>query len=191
MKFLRKKHFQRRCNVKIYVLIFTFLSFTNLISQNKDLEIAGDVFLVALPLSAFTATLINDDNIGRIQLYKGFAINIATTAILKFAINKRRPDVSNLNSFPSGHTSTTFQSASFIQRRYGTKYGIPAYILAGLTGYSRINSNKHDLVDVVIGAIIGVTSTYLFTKPYQKQHIVLAFTKNKGSTYLVGFNFTF
>ncbi|MCF6167083.1 hypothetical protein [Lutibacter sp.] len=64
MNFRHQKHFQRRCNVKTYVLISIVLSFTNLISQNKNLEIAGDAFLVALPLSVFTATIINNDKIG-------------------------------------------------------------------------------------------------------------------------------
>ncbi|WP_456420685.1 phosphatase PAP2 family protein [Lutibacter sp.] len=188
MKFI----YQRRCNVKIFVFIITFLSFTNLSSQNKNFKIAGDTFLVALPLSTLTATIINNDKIGRKQFYKGFAISLATTAILKFSINKSRPDGRDLNSFPSGHTSVTFQSASFLQKRYGLKYGIPAYIIASFTGYSRINANKHDLVDVVAGAIIGIGSTYLFTTSYQKQPIEFTFSNDKGSSaYLVGFNFTF
>ncbi|WP_457610879.1 phosphatase PAP2 family protein [Lutibacter sp.] len=192
MKFRSKKHFQRRCNVKIYVLIIIVLSFTNIISQNKNIEIAGDVFLIALPLSAFTATIINNDKIGRKQFYKGFAVNLATTAILKFTINKSRPDGSDLNSFPSGHTSVTFQSAAFLQKRYGLKYGIPAYIIASFTGYSRINSNKHDLWDVFAGAIIGIGSSYLFTTPYQKKHMELTFRSGKGRrNYLIGFNYTF
>jgi len=192
MMFRSQKYFQRRCNVKIFVFIITFLSFTNLSSQNKNFKIAGDAFLVALPLSAFTVTIINSDKIGRKQFYKGFAISLATTAILKFAINKRRPDRSNLNSFPSGHTSLTFQSASFLQKRYGLMYGIPAYIIASFTGYSRINANKHDLVDVVAGAIIGIGSTYLFSTTFHKQHIEFTFCNDKGSSaYLVGFNFKF
>ncbi|AMC12166.1 hypothetical protein Lupro_01995 [Lutibacter profundi] len=175
----------------MYVILFTCLTFTNVSSQNTNFKSAGDALLVVLPLSAFAATIINNDKIGRKQFYKGFAINFATTTILKLAIVKKRPDGSDFNSFPSGHTSITFQSASYLQRRYGFQYGIPAYILASLTAYSRIKSNKHDLLDVVGGAFIGIGSTYLFTTSYQKKHMELTFSSGKGSNYLLGFNFTF
>lgn len=191
MKFITAIDFQRKCIVKMYVLLFTCLTFTNVSSQNTNFKSAGDALLVVLPLSAFAATIINNDKIGRKQFYKGFAINFATTTILKLAIVKKRPDGSDFNSFPSGHTSITFQSASYLQRRYGLQYGIPAYILASLTAYSRIKSNKHDLLDVVGGAFIGIGSTYLFTTPYQKKHIELTFRSDKGSNYLLGFTFTF
>ncbi|WP_339813878.1 phosphatase PAP2 family protein [Zunongwangia profunda] len=71
-------------------------------------------------------------------------------------MNKQRPDRSNDNSFPSGHTSTVFHSAGYIHRRYGFKNSIPAYALAGFTAASRIDSKKHDILDVIAGAAIGL-----------------------------------
>ncbi len=88
-------------------------------------------------------------------------------------------------AFPSGHTSTAFQSASFIQKRYGWEYGIPAYALAGFTGYSRLNAQKHDGWDVLAGAVVGIGSTYLFTTPYQREHFELSFKSGDGD-YLIG-----
>ncbi|MBT8255880.1 MAG: phosphatase PAP2 family protein, partial [Bacteroidia bacterium] len=105
-------------------------------------------------------------------------------------INKTRPDLSNQNAFPSAHTSTTFHSASFIHRRYGFKYSIPAYALAGFTAFSRIDANKHDEFDILAGAIIGIGSSWLFTSEYQKQSMKLTFTNSQG-TYLFGFSYTF
>ncbi len=92
--------------------------------------------------------------------------------------------------FPSGHTSTTFQSASFIQRRYGWKYGIPAYALAAFTGYSRINAQKHDGWDVLAGAVVGIGSSYLFTTPYQKEHMELTLSSWQNQR-LLGFTYKF
>ena len=105
-------------------------------------------------------------------------------------IDKQRPNMENGNSFPSAHTSITFQGASFLQRRYGWKNGWPAYLLAGFTGYTRINADKHDVFDVIAGAVIGIGSTYLFTTPYQKEHMELSFSSNE-QTYLIGFKFKF
>ena len=94
------------------------------------------------------------------------------------------------NSFPSGHTSTTFQSASFIHKRYGFKYSIPAYVLAGYTAFTRLESDKHDGWDVLAGAIIGVGCSYLFTTPYKKEHMELTFSSG-GGNYLLGFTFKY
>ena len=124
------------------------------------------------------------------SLPKGLLLNQALTIGLKMAIDKPRPDLSDNASFPSGHTSTTFQSAAFIQKRYGWKYGAAAYALAGFTGYTRIQGDKHDGWDVLAGAIIGVGSTYIFTTPYQKEHMEITFNSSKGN-YLLGYTYKF
>ena len=174
---------------KVFTSLILFICFvTNSKAQNESLETAGDVVLVALPITALTTTLIIGDKKGSWQFAKSFAVNQIITFSLKEIIDKPRPDGSNNNSFPSGHTSTTFQSASFIQRRYGWKYGAVAYALAGFTAYSRVENNKHDGWDVLGGIVIGVGSTYLFTTPYQKEHLELSF-KSGGGDYLIGFKY--
>ena len=59
---------------------------------------------------------------------------------LKRITNKERPNGGDY-SFPSGHTSAAFTGAGFIEKRYGLKVGIPAYILASYVGWSRVYSN--------------------------------------------------
>lgn len=154
-------------------------------AQNETIETIGDVILVALPTTALGTTLIKEDYKGTLQLFGGMFTNVAITHGLKVTVNKPRPDRSDNRSFPSGHTSISFQGASFIQKRYGWKLGIPAYALAGFAGYSRIQANKHDGWDVLAGAIIGIGSTYIFTTPYQKEHMELSFQSGKGQ-YLLG-----
>nr|WP_257022750.1 phosphatase PAP2 family protein [Winogradskyella forsetii] len=109
---------------------------------------------------------------------------------LKLGINKQRPDMSNDNSFPSGHTSTVFHSAGYVHRRYGFKYAIPSYVLAGFTAASRVDSKKHDILDVVAGAAIGLGSNLLFTTEYQQEHMELTYTNFEGN-HLVGFRYKF
>jgi hypothetical protein len=55
----------------------------------------------------------------------------------------------------SGHTSSAFAGASFIQRRYGFKQAIISYGLAIATGASRIYAKKHYSRDVIAGAVIS------------------------------------
>ena len=129
----------------------------------STIEKSGDTLLLLLPATALATTFYHDDAQGRMQFYKGAGTNLATTLALKYAIDKTRPDGSDNNSFPSGHTSVTFQAASFIHRRYGVAYGLPAYALATYTGYTRIQADKHYLTDVLAGATIGLLSSYAFT----------------------------
>ena len=69
-----------------------------------------------------------------------------------------RPDGSSRSSFPSGHASGTFASATVLQRHYGWKVGIPAFGVASYVAASRLAENKHYLSDVVFGAAIGLTA---------------------------------
>lgn len=170
------------------LICFTF-SF-QAISQDTTVRDTGDVILFALPTATLATTFIIGDTKGSWQFAKGFLVTEATTYFLKAIISKPRPDLSNQNSFPSGHTSTTFHSASFIHKRYGFTYSIPAYALAGFTAFSRTDANKHDGWDILGGAIIGIGSTYLFTTPYQQEHMELTFGGGDG-TYLLGFTYKF
>lgn len=183
-----------RISGKLQMVILLTLFFVtyvnNIYSQSNLIETTGDILISVLPASALGGTLIEKDKEGTFQLAKAFMFNDISTRLLKGLIEKERPDKSNFNSFPSGHTSIAFQSASFIQLKYGWKYGIPAYALAGFVGYSRIYAKKHDVIDVLAGMILGIGSTYLFTKPYQKKHMELTFNAQEGN-YLLGFTYTF
>jgi membrane-associated phospholipid phosphatase len=83
-------------------------------------------------------------------------VNGAYTGILKYSVQRTRPDGSDNLSFPSGHTSTAFSLAAVANHHYGWKAGVPAYLLASGIGLSRIESNSHHLSDVVAGATIGL-----------------------------------
>jgi membrane-associated phospholipid phosphatase len=176
--------------------IISILSFILIISanplnaQNKTITSAGNIILIALPTATLASTFIIGDKKGSWQFTKSLLLTEAITYGLKYSVIKQRPDMSDYNSFPSGHTSTAFQSASFIHLRYGFKYSIPAYALAGFTAYSRLDAKKHDGWDILAGAIIGVGSSYLFTTPYQKKHMELTFTSQREN-YLIGFTYKF
>lgn len=166
---------------------------TKEIKYERFIEKSGDVLRIALPATALIATIAAKDRQGSKQFVFSFATNLALTFSLKSIIKKRRPEGSNeFNSFPSGHTSVSFQSAAFLQKRYGWKYGIPAYALAAFTWYSRVEglNDRHDVWDVLAGAAVGIGSAYLFTKPHQKENLKIAFSAGNGG-YLLKIKYKF
>ena len=189
-----------RKHTLVYFMLVFFMVFQTLKLNAQDTsetkpqigttQKIGDVFLIALPVTTFVATLIKGDTKGAWQFTKGFALTEALTYGLKITINKPRPDLSNDNSFPSGHTSTVFHSAGFIHRRYGFKYSIPAYVIAGFTAASRVDSKKHDVLDIIAGAAIGLGSNLLFTTEYQQKHMELSYTSFEGN-HLLGYKYKF
>jgi hypothetical protein len=86
------------------------------------------------------------------------ALASLSTVVIKGATNTGRPTEQYQNGnygFPSYHTSSTFAIAATIDEYYGWRAGGPAYALAGLVGWSRIDQREHDLSDVVFGAVLG------------------------------------
>lgn len=93
------------------------------------------------------------------------AINGLFTAALKVGINRTRPN-GGPYSYPSGHTSSTFATAGVIYRHFGKYAGIPAFVIAGYVGLSRLQEGKHYLSDVIAGGILG---SYLSLKITDRQ----------------------
>ncbi len=58
-------------------------------------------------------------------------------------------------AWPSGHTSSAFTVAAVLDEYYGPRIGVPAFLLAGLSGWERIDDREHDLSDVIFGAVLG------------------------------------
>lgn len=66
----------------------------------------------------------------------------------------------NFQSYPSGHTQVGFTLASFISIIY-PKLTVYIFTFATLVGISRIVLEKHYLGDVLAGAVIGISGTYI------------------------------
>lgn len=68
----------------------------------------------------------------------------------------------NHNSFPSGHTASAFALATVLVLVFKKKKISPyCLFFAFLIGYSRIYLAQHFLIDVIFGAIIGITCAIL------------------------------
>jgi membrane-associated phospholipid phosphatase len=82
-------------------------------------------------------------------------MNVVYFQSLKLIVRRERPNGSNNQSFPSGHTSHAFAVATVFERHYGWKIGAPAYVFAGIVGASRMKEDMHYFSDVVAGAALG------------------------------------
>jgi membrane-associated phospholipid phosphatase len=120
-------------------------------------------------------------DIARAQL-----VSQATTQGIKYIAGRTRPDGTD-RSFPSGHTSSAFATATVLQRHYGWKVGIPAYALAGYVGASRLHANKHYLSDVAFGAALGIIAGRTVTVGIGSTKFALAPIAAQGG---VGIGFT-
>jgi membrane-associated phospholipid phosphatase len=81
---------------------------------------------------------------------------------LKKITRLKRPDGFGKNAFPSGHTSTAFVAAEFLNQEYKDRsrwYSIAGYAMATAVGYMRIYNNRHWFKDIVTGAGIGIGVT--------------------------------
>lgn len=142
---------------------------------------AGDWLQILLPATALGSTVVLGDEAGSQQYLWAFGSTLATVTLGKEVYGKLRPNTGSRSSFPSGHTAAAFSGASFIDARYGSKWGIPAYALAALTGYSRVWADAHFLDDVTAGASIGTLWSLFYASPYASDGNVAVMPMQAGA----------
>lgn len=143
-------------------------------------ETSGDVLRAAIPLAALAVAWHRDDDAGVKQFLWAYGATVGSTLVLKQTIHERRPDGSGNDAFPSGHAATAFAGAAVLQRRYGWRTAWPAWVLAGWTGWTRVDADKHDWGDVTAGAAIGVASAWLIVEPMEGVRVQPAALQDGG-----------
>lgn len=130
----------------------------------KSLAKTGDYAGQVIPNALYTGGMLLSGALGNKDDYKNAEIMALATIysgtianIFKYTIHEDRPGNGNKKSFPSGHTTTAFAFASVVGAEHSLYYGIPAYALAALSGFSRMSDNKHYLHDVVGGMTLGIS----------------------------------
>ena len=136
------------------------------------------VFNIAAPVGIFTAGLIKHNN----QLKKdaaymagAFVLSSVITTATKQIVKRKRPfdeysfivkrDEGGSYSFPSGHTSAAFTTATSLSLLFPKWYVIaPSYLWAASVGYARMYQGVHYPSDVLAGAVIGAGSAWLAWK---------------------------
>jgi membrane-associated phospholipid phosphatase len=147
--------------------------------KNKYLELnASSVTAVSIAAPAGMAIagfILHDKKLKLDALYTGaaFLASSIVTRATKTITNRQRPfekysfivkrdDEAGGHSFPSGHTSSAFCSATSLALRYHKWYVItPAYIFAASVGWARMYQGVHYPSDVLAGALVGACSAWL------------------------------
>ena len=155
------------------------------VDRNKHLDgtfklITNSVGPVSIgaPLLLFGTGLLEKDKTLQqkgIVMGESFIVTSVISISMKYAINRPRPFVTypdiekvtsgGSSSFPSGHTSDAFSTATSLSIAFPKWYVIaPSYVYASAVGYSRMDLGVHYPSDVLAGAIVGAGSAYLCYK---------------------------
>lgn len=154
-----------------YLLIVALLLSKSLYAD--DFKTTGEIgTFITLPVFAGVMTMAQADKEGFAELTKSFFSAETITFSLKYLVSERRPNGEG-QSFPSAHAASAFSAATFIQQRYGWKWGLPFYLMAVLVGADRVLSNEHYVHDVLAGAAIGIGTSLLFTHKLDKNKIAI------------------
>lgn len=125
-------------------------------------------------------TLIIKDFIGLRQQALGYIAVVGATYAVKYSLYfaspyakdtlsfAKRPTSESYEAFPSGHTASAFAAVGFVAKRYGAKLGIPAFILAAAVGESRILLEKHTILQVICGGILGFLLSFFCASPFRR-----------------------
>jgi membrane-associated phospholipid phosphatase len=133
---------------------------------------------LAAPASIFAAGLIkHDTQLKRDAAYMfgGFIASSAFTQMMKRITKRDRPFITYPEiikksagggySFPSGHTTAAFSTATSLSLIFPKWYVIaPSYLYASAVGYGRMYQGDHYPTDVFAGAIVGAGGAWLAYK---------------------------
>jgi membrane-associated phospholipid phosphatase len=168
-------------HVKAQNLDIDWLQATN-VHRNQRLDPAfsaittyASVVSMLCPSGVFGVGFITKDSLLRrkgLYIAGSMAISAVTTLALKYSINRDRPfktypfidqqTDAESPSFPSGHTSNAFATATAMAFAFPKWYVVaPAYAWAGAVGYSRMHLGVHYPSDVLVGAAVGAGSAWL------------------------------
>ena len=150
------------------------------VSNNTWADIS-DVSVFALAGSALVVPVVRDDWEGARQAALSLGIAEGIALLGKATIHEQRPDQSDNNSFPSGHSALAFASATTLYKRYGWELGVPAYALATLTASARVAATKHHWYDALAGAAIGSSSGWFFTDAFNNKVQLIPWADSKGA----------
>jgi len=115
----------------------------------------GAIIGSGFPGIAIAATQLYFDTDNGLQHARALAFTSATHITIAASVGRKRPNGKSL-SFPSGHTSSSFATASSLAYSYGPYVGVPALAAASYIGLSRLANNAHWLSDTIAGAGLGI-----------------------------------
>ncbi|WIV11592.1 phosphatase PAP2 family protein [Proteiniborus sp. MB09-C3] len=163
------------CNTRLSCKVLDFI-------MPHITELGGLIFSGLMPLILIVINFSRTRHLG-IELLASLSFSQVFVQVLKRALTRERPYniLENIRtfdivlkdySFPSGHTTASFSMATILTY-YFPQLMIIFITLAFLVGISRIYLAVHYPSDVIVGIILGVSSS-MITHSYFINHIFRA-----------------
>lgn len=137
-----------------------------------------------------------------LDFYLGISATFFVSVLIKMIAGKERPDfvdrmknssgnaiLEGRRSFPSGHTMVSFAGAFYLGKascetiKLVDNFPISVIIgylgifipffISGLVGYSRIVDNRHDIIDVSAGSVLGLLVPYFVDRMVKERERVI------------------
>ncbi|HMM10928.1 MAG TPA: phosphatase PAP2 family protein [Bacteroidales bacterium] len=132
-------------------------------------------FAFGIPVVMLIVALVRKDTLLRLASWYvmiSVVLAVAVTNLLKYTINRPRPFetysfIEKLTSggspsFPSGHTSDAFVLAMALSLAFRRRWVVLLSFAWALTmGYTRMGLGVHYPADVLVGAVVGITSAFV------------------------------
>ena len=145
---------------------------------NKGFSQSVTPVSIAVPVGICVYGLLKHDSASirnSIVIAVGILATSAITQGLKYSVDRTRPfetysfiikkSDGGSPSFPSGHTSSAFATATSLSLCYPKWYVIaPSFLWASAVGYSRMELGVHYPSDVLVGALVGSGCSWLTWK---------------------------
>lgn len=138
----------------------------NVMANDDFIRKSTDVLCLVPDATALGVAIAKHDTEGLKQLGLSTATCLAVNYGLELCIKKDRPDGTGHHAFPSTHTAVAANGTTFLWKRYGWKWGVPAAALTSYVAWGRVHTDRHDWWDVLGGTAIGVGSAFIFTRPF-------------------------
>ena len=103
----------------------------------------------------------------------------------RYAARRHRP-TGECCSFPSGHASVTFATASVLERHFGYRASWPMFAIAGYVSASRLTDNRHFLGDVLFGSALGIATGWTVVGRHGRDTFALVPVPVKHGVVLAG-----
>lgn len=183
---------------------------TPLFGNEQDAQdISDDLKTLAKVNLLATILFVPNSDDDRFSKLKGLAVSSAAmsvnggiTGLVKNETDRSRPDGSDRKSFPSGHTSSASTAASVSRHviehmsqltpRQRRLWQVSSSTIAGLTGWARIEGNRHYPSDVLagyaLGHFIGTFMSEAFIGPTDELNVQVSVNVLPGRQWFIGFH---